>query len=165
MLAQWRRGILARGVAGALLLAVPVVVAAAIGFGNSFSGITGGLSAVAEGPATSPTTTSTPRRDLDAAVVALADSAPGAGATGGGGSGGGGGGQGELGTSDAGSVGGGGGGSTQTGGGGGGGGGTQGAPQGPLPPAPGGGGGSSDPVGDLVQGLGDTVNGLLGGPQ
>jgi hypothetical protein len=50
MLAQWRRGILARGLAGAGLLAVPVVVAGAIGFGNSFSGITGGLSAVANGP-------------------------------------------------------------------------------------------------------------------
>ena len=50
MLAQWRRGILARGLAGAGLLAVPVVAAGAIGFGNSFSGITGGLSAVANGP-------------------------------------------------------------------------------------------------------------------
>ena len=99
MLAQWRRGILARGLAGAGLLAVPVVVAGAIGFGNSFSGITGGLSAVANGPgstSTSTATTAAPRR-LDDAVVALADPAPAGGAgdigitnTGGGGSGGGG---------------------------------------------------------------------------
>jgi hypothetical protein len=85
MLAQWRRGILARGLAGAGLLAVPVVVAGAIGFGNSFSGITGGLSAVANGPgstSTSTATTAAPRR-LDDAVVALADPAPAGGAGGG----------------------------------------------------------------------------------
>ena len=79
------RGILARGLAGACLLAVPVAVAAAIGFGNSFSGITDGLSAIANGPATTSTTTTTsasPRR-LNDAVVALADPAAG----GGGGSG------------------------------------------------------------------------------
>jgi hypothetical protein len=74
ILAQWRRGILARGLVGACLLAVPVAVAAAIGFSNSFSGITGGLSAITEGPASTATTTTTTSAPdaLDEAVVALA---------------------------------------------------------------------------------------------
>ena len=39
---------------GAVLLAVPVAVAAAIGFGTSLSGVAGGLSAVASGPSAVP---------------------------------------------------------------------------------------------------------------
>jgi hypothetical protein len=157
ILAQWRRGILARGLAGACLLAVPVAVAAAIGFGTSISGITGGLSAIANGPAPTPTTTTTtasPSR-LSDAVAAIADPAPGGGTTGGGGgSGGGTDGGGDLGT-------------TNTGGGG----------ADPSPPPPGeipdvplpsgggnggGGGGADDPVANVLEDLDDTVSGLLG---
>ena len=54
LLASWRRRIVARGMAGAALLAVPVAVAAAIGFGTSLSGVAGGLSAVASGPERCP---------------------------------------------------------------------------------------------------------------
>jgi hypothetical protein len=158
ILAQWRRGILARGLAGACLLAVPVAVAAAIGFGNSLSGITGGLSAIANGPEPTPTTTTTtasPIR-LNDAVAAIADPAPGGGTTGGGGgSGGGADGRGDLGT-------------TNTGGGG-----ADSTPPagGPIPDVPlpsaggdgGGGGGADDPVGNVFDDLNDTVSGLLGG--
>ncbi len=164
ILAQWRRGILARGVAGACMLAIPVAVASAIGFGNGFSGITGGLSSIANGPPTPPdaTTTATSPSRLDDAVVALAGPGPADGGTGGGGGGGDGGdGQGNRGTTN---TGGGGGSSTQPNGGGdGAGGGGGGVPEVQLPPGGGGGGGGSgDPGGDVVGGLGDTVNGLLG---
>src|SRR5262245_22068825 len=71
LLAEWRRGIVARGLAGAALLAVPVAVAAAIGFGTSLSGVTGGLSALANGPDTTPAAQS-PTGTLAPAVVALA---------------------------------------------------------------------------------------------
>lgn len=145
--------------AGAGLLAVPVVVAGAIGFGNSFSGITSGLSAVANGPGTTSTTTTrsaSPRR-LNDAVAALANPAPGDGVAGGGNDGGGGGADGDIGTTDTGGGGSGGGGSsTQPGSAGGG------VPDVPLPPG-GGSGGSGEVVGDVLNGVNDTVNGLLGG--
>jgi hypothetical protein len=95
MLAQWRRGIVARGLAGAALLAVPVGVAAAIGFGTSLSGLTTGLSAIASGPGDNSAQTSVKTRStaLNRALVALAGTPTtaggGGGGTGGGGSGGG----------------------------------------------------------------------------
>ena len=54
LLAWWRRRIVARGLAGAVLFAVPVAVAALIGFGTSLSGVAGGLSAVTSGPERRP---------------------------------------------------------------------------------------------------------------
>ena len=50
LLAWWRRRIVARGLAGAALFAVPVAVAALIGFGTGFPGVPAGLSAVTNGP-------------------------------------------------------------------------------------------------------------------
>jgi hypothetical protein len=52
MLSQWRRGMVARGVATAGLLAVPVIVAAAIGYEGTLSGLYDGLDAVVSGPET-----------------------------------------------------------------------------------------------------------------
>jgi hypothetical protein len=146
--------------AGALLLAVPVAVAAAIGFGNSFSGITGGLSSIASGPSTTtmPTPTASPRR-LNNAVVALAAPAPRGGGTEGGGSDSDGGGDvhGDLGT---GGGGGGGQSNTQPGGAD-----VNAVPDVQLPP--GGGGGDGDEIANGVNNLLDqvdtTVSGLLGG--
>jgi hypothetical protein len=74
LLAQWRRGIAARGFAGAALFAVPVAVAAAIGFGTSLSGVVGGLSSFANGPATTTTADTSPVK-LNRAVAALANRA------------------------------------------------------------------------------------------
>jgi hypothetical protein len=169
MLAQWRRGIVARGLTGAALLAVPVGVAAAIGFGTSFSGLGTGLSALTSGPAdtSTQTTASTRSTALNRVLVALAGSpTTSSGGAGGAGAGGG---------SAGGGTGGGG-----VGGGGGSGGGTSGnstpaatgggtgsgsldetpvAPTVDTPDVPLPGGGSSD---GLVQQVGDTVNGLLG---
>src|SRR6266480_702928 len=72
LLAWWRRRIVARGLAGAALVAVPVVVAALIGFGTSLSGVAGGLSSVASGP--DAVAVSAPARpsSLNQAVVSLA---------------------------------------------------------------------------------------------
>ncbi len=50
MLAQQRRGLAVRALAGAILLAVPVVVAAAIGFSSGISGLTSALQAGLNGP-------------------------------------------------------------------------------------------------------------------
>lgn len=50
LLAEWRRGIVARGLAAAALLAVPVAVAATIGFGTSLGGLSEGLGSLASGP-------------------------------------------------------------------------------------------------------------------
>jgi hypothetical protein len=93
LLAWWRRRIVARGLAGAVLFAVPVAVAALIGFGTSISGVAGGLSAVTKGPNAVPASAQSGPNKLNHAVVALANrqksstsSAP----TGGGGSAGGG---------------------------------------------------------------------------
>jgi len=74
LLAQWRRGIATRGFAGAALFAVPVAVGAAIGFGTSLSGVVGGLSSFANGPATTTTADTSPVK-LNRAVAELASRA------------------------------------------------------------------------------------------
>jgi hypothetical protein len=73
LLPWWRRRIMARGLAGAVLFAVPVAVAAAIGFGTSISGVAGGLSAVTSGPDAAPAAAQTGPNKLNHAVVALAN--------------------------------------------------------------------------------------------
>jgi hypothetical protein len=72
LLAWWRRRIVARGLAGAALFAVPVAVAALIGFGTGFSGVAGGLSSVTNGPDAVPAAAQTGPSKLNRAVVALA---------------------------------------------------------------------------------------------
>jgi hypothetical protein len=72
LLAWWRRRIVARGLAGAALFAVPVAVAALIGFGTGFSGVAGGLSSVTSGPDAVPTAAQTGPAKLNRAVVSLA---------------------------------------------------------------------------------------------
>ena len=72
LLAQWQRRVVARGLVGAVFLAIPVAVAAAIGFGGSLSGVAGGLSAIAEGPSTTTTATQLAPYKLNRAVKALA---------------------------------------------------------------------------------------------
>jgi hypothetical protein len=72
LLAWWRRRIVARGLAGAALFAVPVAVAALIGFGSGFAGVAGGLSSVTNGPDAVPTAAQTGPNRLNRAVVALA---------------------------------------------------------------------------------------------
>jgi hypothetical protein len=72
LLAQWRRRIVARGLAAAVLLAVPVGVAAAIGFGTSLSGLSEGLGALASGPARSQAEPDGDRDPLDSAISAVA---------------------------------------------------------------------------------------------
>ena len=71
LLSWWRRRVAARGLAGAALFAVPVAVAAAIGFGTSISGVAGGLSAVTSGPNAVPASAQASTRKLNNAVVAL----------------------------------------------------------------------------------------------
>jgi hypothetical protein len=61
-----------RGLAGAALFAVPVAVAALIGFGTSLSGVAGGLTAVTSGPDAVPASATTPNK-LNHAVAALAN--------------------------------------------------------------------------------------------
>jgi hypothetical protein len=180
LLAWWRRRIVARGLAGAVLFAVPVAVAALIGFGTSLSGVAGGLSAVTSGPEAVPTAnrTTTPRK-LNRAVVALASRqtspvpSSAGGSTGGGGGATGGGGSTGTGTGTTG-----GGVSTGTGGGSG----TSSSPIISAPSTPStpstpsapsvtlpGGGGSTDvtnsvdsTVNNVVSGVNNTLNGLLG---
>jgi hypothetical protein len=72
LLAWWRRRIVARGLAGAALFAVPVAVAALIGFGTGFSGVAGGLSSVTNGPDAVPAAAQTGPSKLNRAVVSLA---------------------------------------------------------------------------------------------
>jgi hypothetical protein len=72
LLAWWRRRIVARGLAGAALFAVPVAVAALIGFGTGFSGVAGGLSSVTSGPDAVPAASQTGPSRLNRAVVGLA---------------------------------------------------------------------------------------------
>ncbi len=74
LLAWWRRRIVARGLAGAALFAVPVAVAALIGFGTGFSGVAGGLSSVTNGPEAVPASAQTGPNRLNRALVALASS-------------------------------------------------------------------------------------------
>ena len=73
LLAWWRRRIVARGLAGAALFAVPVAVAALIGFGSGFAGVAGGLSSVTNGPDAVPAAAQTRATKLNRAVVALAN--------------------------------------------------------------------------------------------
>jgi hypothetical protein len=167
LLAEWRRGIFARGMAGAALVAVPVAVAAAIGFGTSLNGLTGGLSELASGPGDSaaPAPAAPAGDTIDDAIVDLSGPPSGAGAGEGTGGGGGGGGDGDGG-GDGGSVvqtpGGGGG-----GGGDGGGGGVAGQPTGDavpeLPPLPGGSDGGGGGTGGAGGGVGGVVNEVLDG--
>ncbi len=72
LLAWWRRRIVARGLAGAAFFAVPIVVAALIGFGTGFSGVAGGLSSITNGPDAVSASAQTGPRKLNRAVVALA---------------------------------------------------------------------------------------------
>src|SRR5262245_23727068 len=72
LLASWRRRIVTRGLAGVALFAVPVAVAAMIGFGTSISGVAGGLSALTSGPDAVPASSQGGPRRLNRAVVALA---------------------------------------------------------------------------------------------
>jgi hypothetical protein len=72
LLAWWRRRIVARGLAGAALFAVPVAVAALIGFGGGFSGVSSGLSSFTNGPDAVPAAARTGPNKLNRAVVALA---------------------------------------------------------------------------------------------
>jgi hypothetical protein len=73
LLPWWRRRIAARGLAGAALFAVPVAVAAAIGFGTSISGVAGGLAAVTSGPEAVPASAQTSPSKLNLALVAQAN--------------------------------------------------------------------------------------------
>jgi hypothetical protein len=168
LLAEWRRRIVTRGLAGAALFAVPVAVAAAIGFGSSLSGVAGGLSSIANGPDQTSNPGQAGQARLTRAVVALAATPAGGGATGGGGGSNGGGSQGGNGI--GGSPGSGVGSSPSDGGSGGGDSGSSGSPNVPsvdIPPAP-----TQDPVGsgtgavnNIVNGVNTTVGGLLGGGQ
>jgi hypothetical protein len=72
LLGWWRRRIVARGLAGAALFAVPVAVVALIGFGSGFAGVAGGLSSVTNGPEPVPASAQTGPTKLNRAVVALA---------------------------------------------------------------------------------------------
>jgi hypothetical protein len=72
LLAWWRRRIVARGLAGAALFGVPVAVAALIGFGGGFAGVSSGLSSVTNGPDAVPAAAQTGPTKLNRAVVALA---------------------------------------------------------------------------------------------
>src|SRR2546423_1062364 len=57
---EWRRRMVARGTIGALLLAVPVLAAAAIGFSAGAGGLPFGISSFASGPSGSSTSTGNP---------------------------------------------------------------------------------------------------------
>lgn len=162
LVAQWRRRIVGRGLAGALLLSLPVAVAAALGFSGAFSDFGSGLRAIGSVGGDSPDATQT--SPLNQVVVPPSGAAAGpAGAGAAGGAEGGGDAGSFVGGGDDGSSGGVGGGS---GGGSGGTGGGVGAGSGTIPQAP-----SvdlpatDDPggTGSLVDGVGDTVNGLLPG--
>jgi hypothetical protein len=72
LLAWWRRRIVARGLVGAALFAVPVAVAALIGFGGGFAGVAGGLSSITSGPDAGPASAQTGPTGINRAVVALA---------------------------------------------------------------------------------------------
>jgi hypothetical protein len=155
LLAQWRRGLLGRGLTGALLLAVPVATAAVIGLSGGFGSVTGGLSELTTGP--QATFSAAPPADgLNTAVVAVAGGDSPRGTTPGGQPGG-----------DNPSGGGGGGGTTPTTGGGGNATVPNVVPDVPqLPGAGGGGNGGPDvngTVDQVVGGVNDTVNGVLGG--
>jgi len=174
LLSWWRRRVAARGLAGAALFAVPVAVAAAIGFGTSISGVAGGLAAVTSGPEAVPASAQTSPSKLNLALVAQANrqigsngSASSRGVRGVGGGGGG-----STGTTGTGAASGSGGGSAGSGSG-------SGSGSGPVidtstsPPQinlPRTGGatdgvtsGANNTVNNLLGGVNNTVNGLLGG--
>ena len=73
LLAWWHRRIVSRGLAGAALFAVPVAVAALIGFGTSLSGVAGGLTAFTSGPDAGSAAAQARSSKLNRAVVALAN--------------------------------------------------------------------------------------------
>lgn len=73
LLAWWHRRIVSRGLAGAALFAVPVAVAALIGFGTSLSGVAGGLTAFTSGPDAVPAAAQPAPNKLNRAVVALSN--------------------------------------------------------------------------------------------
>jgi hypothetical protein len=163
LLAWWRQRIVARGLAGAALFAVPVAVAGLIGFGTSLSGVAGGLSAVTNGPDTAPASQPT-STSLSNAVVALAATSRTQPSSGGNQS------AVELPSSSGSSTGTGTVSDTGTGTGGGstGNGGNQGVISAPNPPVlglpgGGGGGGGGNPGQDAVNGVGNGVNNVLGG--
>ena len=68
LLAQWRRGVAGRGLAGAALLAIPVAVAATLGFSVGFSGLNDSLSAISGPSAGAAANGAGPRRALVALV-------------------------------------------------------------------------------------------------
>jgi hypothetical protein len=165
LLAWWRRRIVARGLAGAALFAVPVVVAALIGFGTGFSGVAGGLSSVTSGPDPVPAASQTGPTKLTRAVVGLASKQAGTSgpASPGNGTGGSSGNSSDINSDNgSGST-----GSTGSGSGSGGSGGSTGtqiptinAPSAPTVNVPNPGGGATSGTTDAVN---NTVNGLLGG--
>ena len=73
LLAEWQHGIVGRGVVAALLLAVPVATAAAIGFSASGGGLTEGLGSLASGPESAPLAPDQ-TDSLDTAISAVAAS-------------------------------------------------------------------------------------------
>ena len=82
LLAQWRGRIVGRGMAAAALLAVPVAVAAVIGFSDGLGGVVRGFDAI-DGPEPAAAGAEAgPGGGLDAALVALVgddDGGPGGG--------------------------------------------------------------------------------------
>ena len=71
LLAEWQRGLVVRGAVAVALLALPVGVAAAIGFSPSASGLSEGLGSLATGPAEPPPAAS--RGDsVDSAISSVA---------------------------------------------------------------------------------------------
>jgi hypothetical protein len=155
LLAHWRRGILGRGITGALLLAVPVMTAAVIGFSGGFGSVAGGLSELTTGPDATFTAAPAPTT-LNTAIVAAAGGGGTGGAPGGGNGGSGGGGGNTPGGSE-----------TPAGATGGGGGPIPNIPD--VPNVPGGGNGGpagvdvNGTVDQVVGGANDTVGGVLGG--
>jgi hypothetical protein len=143
-----------------MLLLVPVGVAGAIGFSGSVAGVGGGLDSLATGPESGRAEPAAATAELDTALGTIAGGTADAGAGGGGGNGDGGDGGGN-------------------GGGQGGGGGSEppagGTPGQTSPPVTGedpavtpdlpvvGGGGSGNPIQDILDGVNETVGGLLGG--
>jgi hypothetical protein len=82
LLAWWRRWVASSGLAGAVMCAVPVAVAALIAFGTGISGITAGLAAVTSGPSGGSDTISsasaqTDPSGLNRAVLRLASNSVG----------------------------------------------------------------------------------------
>jgi len=73
LLAEWRKGLVSRGLAAAILLAVPVGVAAAIGFEGSLDGLGEGLGALASGPESSQASAEGSGSEaIDSAIAAIA---------------------------------------------------------------------------------------------